>query len=209
MSYSVSNFYNDELQRLQNKQTNANSILSSNQRIALLNDSYRKRYSKYVEILIVLVMTFVVYLGISAIQTAFPIIPQIAVDAFTALLIAGVLIYLSITFYELYTRSTLNYDELDLPAYDASGGIDANSIAKSGQVLPNGNVCVGQDCCPDSYVWDSTINKCKQGFTTLELTPIQNAYVDLKFDSTTLKRTPDAGNVAAIIDGTSLVFSKV
>jgi hypothetical protein len=207
---TVASFYGDELNRLQQKQQNATSILSSNQRIALLNDSYRKRYAKYVEILIVLVLTFIIYLGVSSLQTAFPAIPQIFVDAVAAILIAAVLIYLSFAFYELYSRSVLNYDELDLPAYDASGGIDANAIAKSGQVLPpSTDTCVGQACCPDTYTWDSTINKCKNGFTTLELTPIQNAHINTKFDSPDLKRAPRAENVAAIVDGTSLTFSKI
>ena len=205
---TVASFYGDELNRLQEKQQNATSILSSNQRIALLNDSYRKRYAKYVEILIVLVLTFVIYLGVSSLQTAFPAIPQIAVDAVAAILIAVVLIYLSFTFYELYSRSVLNYDELDLPAYDASGGIDANSIAKSGQILPStGDTCVGAECCASGQTWTPANNKC--GFTTLELTPIQNAYINTKFDSPDLKRAPRAENVAAIVDGTSLTFSKI
>lgn len=206
---TVASFYGDELNRLQEKQQNATSILSSNQRIALLNDSYRKRYAKYVEILIVLVLTFVIYLGVSSLQTAFPAIPQIAVDAVAAILIAVVLIYLSFTFYELYSRSVLNYDELDLPAYDALDGIDANEIAKSGQVLPPplGNTCVGEECCTAGQTWTPANNKC--GFTTLELTPIQNAYINTKFDSPDLKRAPRAENVAAIVDGTSLNFSKI
>ena len=208
---TVAKFYGDELNRLQQKQKNAESILSSNQRIALLNDSYRKRYAKYVEILIVLVLTFIAYLGVSSLQTAFPVIPQIAVDAVTAILIAVVLIYLSFAFYELYSRSVLNYDELDLPAYDASGGIDANAIAKSGQILPTniGNTCVGQACCPSNYNWDSTLNKCKSGFTTLEFSTVQNAYNSTKFDSPDLKRAPRAENVVAVVDGTSLTFSKI
>jgi len=210
---TVASFYGDELTRLQQKQKNAESILSSNQRIALLNDSYRKRYAKYVEILIVLVLTFIAYLGVSSLQTAFPVIPQIAVDAVTAILIAVVLIYLSFAFYELYSRSVLNYDELDLPAYDASGGIDANAIAKSGQILPTniGNTCVGQACCPDTYNWDSTSNKCQQKspFTTLEFSTVQNAYINTKFDSPDLKRAPRAENVVAVVDGTSLTFSKI
>lgn len=206
---TVASFYGDELKRLQEKQQNATSILSSNQRIALLNDSYRKRYAKYVEILIVLVLTFVIYLGVSSLQTAFPAIPQIFVDVITAILIAAVLIYLSFTFYELYSRSVLNYDELDLPAYDASGGIDANSIAKSGQILPTplGDTCVGADCCTAEQTWNQANNKC--GFTTLEFSTVQSAYINTKFDSPDLKRAPRAENVAAIVDGTSLAFSKI
>jgi hypothetical protein len=210
-SYTATNFYNDELNRLKEKQANATTILSSNERISMLNDSYRKRYAKYVEILIVLVVAFALYLGASSIQAMVPAIPQIAVDATMAILIAVVLIYLINAFYELYTRNTMNYDELDLPAYDASG-VDANLLARSGNINANGaatgNTCVGQACCPEKYTWDPTENKCKSGFTTLEFEPIQKAYVRVAFDSPSLQRRPMETNAEAVIDSTSLVFSK-
>ena len=213
MSYTATNFYTDELNRLKEKQANATTILSSNERISLLNDSYRKRYAKYVEILIVLVVAFALYLGASSIQAMVPAIPPFAVDAIMAILIAVVLYYLVTAFYELYTRNTMNYDELDLPTYDASG-VDANSLALSGNINANsastGNTCVGQACCPDNFTWNPTENKCKSknGFTTLEFEPIQKAYVRVAFDSPSLQRRPMESNAEAVVDSTSLVFSK-
>ena len=203
MSYTASNFYNNELERLQQKQQNATSILSSRERVSLLNDSHRKRYAKYVEMLMVFILCFFAYLGVSALQTAFPIIPQIAVDVVTAGLIAVVLIYMFSAFYELSTRSVLNYDELDLPAFDSSGGINPNALENAGKINPAtvGGTCVGQACCPPGKEWKSDINRC-QAFTTLE-----QAYSEhTKFDSPELKRAPSNSAEPTVVH-TSLVFS--
>ena len=221
MSYTAKNFYESELKRLEDKNANATTILSSKERVALLNDSYRKRYSKYVEILVVLIVAFLIYLGVAAIQTAFPIIPAVAVDALTAILIAGVLYYVVNVWYELYTRSQLNYDELDLPAHNESEEIDAATLAaKKGILSEKGNTCVGQACCPAGFTWDQETNKCKETtkvtatttetstFTTMELESIQTAYTRTAFDSPSLQRNPVNGNVNAVVDFTSLAFSK-
>jgi hypothetical protein len=207
MSYSGTDFYNNELDRLKQKHDNATSILSSKQRISFLNDSYRKRYAKYVEMLMVLVLCFLAYLGVRALGNAFPVIPQIAVDVITAALIAVVLIYSLNAVYELSTRSVLNYDELDLPAYDPSGGVDPNAAANSGRINPDlGNTCVGQECCDTGYTWNLDQNKCKpnpvQSFTTLE-----QAYSNTKFDSPELKRAPSNSAEPTVV-ATSLIFSK-
>ena len=155
----------------------------------------------------VLVLCFLGYLGVSALRNAFPIIPQIAIDVITAILIAIVLIYMFSAIYELSSRSVLNYDELDLPAYDPSGGIDPN--ANSGRINPDlGNTCVGQACCDTGFTWNSSDNRCKAtpgpvGFTTLE-----QAYSEhTKFDSPSLKRAPSS-SAEPIVVATSLVFSK-
>jgi hypothetical protein len=158
--YSAKDFYDNELTRLNAKQQNANSILNSQERLAALNDSYRKRYAKYVQILMVLVLAYAVYLAMILAQKTFPTIPQFAVDAVIVVLIFLVAFYLFSASWELYTRSVLNYDELDISAYDASG-VDVSELAEEGQVFDwqgNTSVCIGSDCCPTSY--DSVTNKC-------------------------------------------------
>jgi hypothetical protein len=216
---SAIDFYNTELSRLQQKQANASDILNSQQRIAMLNDSYRKRYAKYVQMLIVLVLAVVVYLGLNAVKNMFPIIPQFAVDLLTFLLMGLVFFYLAFAFYELYSRDVLNYDELDIPVYDASGSTTTTSAAST-SISASTNAqgtCVGQACCPTDYVWNVGTNKCipktatpsAGGFTTLEFTSIDSAYTDLAFDSPTLIRGPVSNPVNVQVDTTSLNFSKI
>ena len=197
MSTTVSSFYNGEVRRLQEKQQSADEITHSNERLAALNDSYRKRYAKYVQMLMVLVSAFAIYLAVVLLQKLFPVIPQVAIDIVTIVLIFLVAFYLFNAGMELYSRSLINYDELDLPAYDSSG-VDVTNLAKKGQVFAgvNENVCVGEECCPNFY--DKNTNTCSltsglAGFTTIE--DMNNT---VPFDSPLLQRKPNAENVKPI-----------
>lgn len=167
-NYTATNFYNDELSRLHEKQQNTNIILNSQERLAMLNDSYRKRYARYVQILMVLVLSVLLYLGVVLLQKQFPAIPQFAVDGVTIILIFLVVLYIFSVSIELYSRSLLNYDELDIPAYDASG-VDVSDLAAKGQIFGSqgagAGVCVGPQCCPGYY--DSGNNVCMSSSITI------------------------------------------
>lgn len=180
--YTATNFYNDELSRLQSKQENANLILDSQERLAMLNDSYRKRYAKYVEILIVLVSAVAVYVVALFLQKTFPVIPQVAIDFIILVLLFLVFIYLFRAFWELHTRSLLNYDELDLSAYDSSG-VDISELAAKGQIFDfqnSGNTCVGEECCPGYY--DSDNNVC---YSSVQSSTNTNTDTDTDTDTPT------------------------
>ncbi len=164
-TYTASDFYNSELDRLNQKQQNLDLISNSNERLAVLNNSYRKRYAKYVEMLMVLVLAYIIYLGVVILQKNVPTVPMFVVDITIVILIFAVFIYLFSAFLQLSSRSVLNYDELDLSVYDASG-VDVSALEQNGQLFAKrGNVtadsiCVGNDCCPPSYVYDADRNVC-------------------------------------------------
>jgi ABC-type multidrug transport system fused ATPase/permease subunit len=163
MPYTANDFYKDELNRLEKKQQNAESITQSQMRLTDMNDSYRKRYSKYVQVLMVLVFAYALYLAVILLQKMFPVIPQIVIDVITVVLIFLVAFYLFNTAWELYSRSLLNYDELDLLQNDSSG-VDVSKLAEEGQIFDFQGTeltCIGQDCCPeDTHTYDSDTNKC-------------------------------------------------
>lgn len=235
-TYTANDFYNEEVNRLNLKQQNANAIMNSQNRLAMLNDSYRKRYSKYVEILMVLILAYVIYLGVIVLQKNIPTIPQIVVDVVVVVLLFLVFVYLFSAITELYSRSSMNYDELDVPAFedskDSTG--DQNKAYDAGDVVKLKNdTCIGNDCCPSGYVYDSVTNRCipdtgnsgqtsgantgtsgqtsggstGTNFTTLEYEQVENAYTDKSFNSADLKRAPNAQNVAPLKEVTSLNYS--
>jgi hypothetical protein len=209
--YTATDFYKDELNRLLEKQQNAESITQSQERLAELNDSYRKRYAKYVQILMVLILAYAIYLAMILLQKMFPVIPQMVVDIIAIVLIFLVAFYLFNAGWELYSRSILNYDELDLPQYDSSG-VDVSKLGKKGQVFDFqgnfGNTCVGEACCPDAYTYNISTNKCvpdTQPFTTLEYENVNSAY-NLSVTNAALKREPN-GNIAPFQNNTALIYS--
>lgn len=222
-SYTTTQFYNDEYKRLEAKKKQVDGVLNSQYRLAALNDSYRKRYAKYIEILMVLILAYAVYLGISTLQKNVPGIPELVVDTAIIVIMALVTFYLFWAIYELTTRNPLDYDELDIPAINDGTGIlplDASAQAAAvgtGLLGPSGESCVGSQCCPDTSgaYWNPATNKCDgqskvvQEFTTLEYSSVERAYTDMSFQDASLKRAPTEGPVGIEPSPTRLVFSKV
>lgn len=221
-SYSAGQFYNDEYNRLINKQDQAVKVLGSQQRLSALNDSYRKRYAKYIEMMMVLILAYAIYLGVSMLQKSIPAIPSLVVDVVIVVLILFVVFYMYFAFMTLMSRDVLDYDELDIPPIRDGTGVvplDASGQAAAvgtGLLGPSGESCVGSDCCPGitGAFWNPDSNKCDgqtvaSTFTTLEFSPIDRAYTDLSFQDSSLKRAPTTGPVGIDPSPTSLTFSKV
>lgn len=217
MPYTATQFYEDELNRLNAKNENAKSILNSQDRLAKLNDSYRKRYAKYVEILVVLIIAYTLRLGIILLRKYFPTIPLLVVDIVTTLLIFAVSYYLFNVSWELRTRSNINYDELEIPAYDSSG-VSVSDIDENGRVPGSGNsldTCIGEQCCPGNF--NNAEQKCNIQATPVQtttqppaspFTTLENVANDLPFNSPELKRESTM-NVKPSEHTTSLNYSKV
>lgn len=222
-SYTAGDFYKDEYNRLINKKNQVNTVLNSQARLSALNDSYRKRYAKYIEILMVFIICFAIYLGVSLLQNNTSFVPQLLVDTVIVILIIFIIIYLYFAFITLSSRDVLDYDELDLPPVDGEGGVVATDPASQaaavgkGLLGPSGESCIGSDCCPTGITgsyWNPNSNKCDgqseaSGFTTLEFSPVESAYKDKSFQDSSLKRAPIVGTVGINPSPTSLTFSNV
>lgn len=220
-SYTAGQFYKDEYNRLDSKQKQVDGVLKSRSRLSALNDSYRKRYSKYIEIMMVLIIAYAVYLGVSLLQSSVPAIPYLVVDIVIVILMALLTIYLFNTIVTLQSRDVLDYDELDIPPVQDDKGIialDASGLAnkvKRGRLGPEGEDCVGPDCCPNTpgAYWNPDTNKCDgespatESFATIEFSTVAKAYTDLSVQDSSLKRAPISGPVGMVPSSTSLEFS--
>jgi hypothetical protein len=169
----VTNYITDESNRLESKLKSVNAAYDAQMRNATLNDSYRKRYAKYVEIITILILAVIAYLAISYAQSMFPSLPATLFDSLTIIIVSLVVLYLLFAFFELYTRSNMNYDEIALPPQDVSGvtmnsAVIGNTIAAARSVN-NGEICTGPTCCePGQTKWDEVTKTCVQAFTTLD-----------------------------------------
>ncbi len=70
--------------------------------------------------------------------------------------------YIATYFSELGSRSTLNYDELDLPTKNP-GEVDlpANLAGSNpGDLTGDFNMCMDDSCCNDGTKYNSTLHKC-------------------------------------------------
>ena len=177
MSVFDAEFVRDEILRLNKKRQNVDAAVAAQDRLLGLNDSYRKRYTKYIEILVMLVFAGLAYLGIVMAQKQFTVVPAAVFDAVMLILLLYVAYYLFYAVIELMTRSAMNYDELELPPlYDASGSsVDYDKLkneGKLGEMTAATGICQGQECCSDGLTWDSIRGQCiippESGFTTLD-----------------------------------------
>jgi hypothetical protein len=106
-----------EYERLNEKKKEVDAAISGQKRAIQLNDSYRKRFTRYTNMVIAVSLVLVLYLGIIALRKAVPVIPEWITDVILGIVLVVVFIYCIITMQEIATRSVLNYDELDLPPY--------------------------------------------------------------------------------------------
>jgi hypothetical protein len=169
----VTSYITDESNRLDSKLKSVDAAYNAQMRNAVLNDSYRKRYAKYVEIVTILILAVIAYLAISYLQSKFPSLPAALFDGLTIIILSLVVLYLLFSFFELYTRSNMNYDEIDLPPLDVSGvtmNTQGNTVSAA-RTANNGLVCTGEECCtPGQTKWDTAQQKCVSviAFTTLD-----------------------------------------
>ncbi len=207
---SDSQFVSEEIARLQAKKQNVDTAVAAQHRLLGLNDSYRKRYTKYIEILVVLVFAGLAYLGIVMAQRQFSVIPAPVFDALMLILLLYVAYYLWYAVIELMTRSALNYDELELPPiYDASGSnVDFNKLqneGRLGEITAATGVCQGQECCQSPATWDANAGKCTYAAAAASFTTLDQAFPT---GSLTMPSFQGSG-VSPFQDNTSLSYGTV
>jgi hypothetical protein len=119
-SKNIEDVLTAEYNRLNAKRKTIDDATSGQKRAVILNDNYRKRFSRYTQIVMVISLVIVIYLGVLASRKSLTMIPEWISDVFLAFVFFGGTIYCILIIQEIMTRSILNYDELDLPVYEES-----------------------------------------------------------------------------------------
>lgn len=203
----------NEKRRLDSKKEQIDAQLFAKQRMADLNDNYKKRQSYVNYMFIVLIISLIIFIVLIKLKYMITIIPGFVFDILIAINIAVVIIYMILTWREYNRRDRLNFDEIKLPTMpsnssDANQNKDANK--NSGNLLDLNTSCSGQDCCVAGTEWNNGINKCVPN-----VPPVANpafiydlntkAYIDPTTCITTKKKCENA--CIAIADTCSSGFS--
>jgi hypothetical protein len=178
MSLTDASYIQLESDRLASKLQNINNEVTAQTRSAQLTDSYRKRYSNYLMILLVLIFAFLASLGINKAQEKFPDAPGVLFDGLYLLVLLIVVYTLYYTISDLAIRSQMNYDEVDLPPPKANISVNMqmekdNKAQAAGDITAQTKMgtagCVGTVCCGPNTIWDANTNFCApvSSFTTL------------------------------------------
>ena len=172
-TFLLSDILEKERQRLEQKKTNIDTTLAAQGRLMTLNDSYRKRYSRYTQMIAIFVFAVIAFLLVSALPRVAPFIPRFLIDIMSFFIVLIAAFKMFFLFTEIQGRSNTNYDELDIPpSVDLSGNLTSIDIGQTEKSEYNiGDIatllssygistCFGGDCCPDGYIYDKVTNKC-------------------------------------------------
>jgi hypothetical protein len=176
-----------ELNRLQQKKTNVDLAIEGQKRMVKLNDSYRKKYSYYVKIMITTIVFLLIFIALNMMSNYFPIIPSLIFDILYFLLGTTLIFTIYFIFQDIVWRDNMNFDELSFNAPNITDPLliaqQQNQASKMGNLLGTINVigCVGNNCCdPNTAIWDAGNSVCK-GIS--KFTGMSDIQIDAKANS--------------------------
>ena len=146
-----------------NSLTDSNANKTETERRAIQQHiSHKRRYARYNAILITLSISLIICGIFVAIKNnaPFPIISQGCLAAIILILTYDV-IYITNSYLDIQKRDRLDFDKIDpdaagLPTKTELAALQRNAIASGS----SDSTCVGDDCCPQGYSWNSNDNIC-------------------------------------------------
>jgi len=164
----MDNVVSTELERLNKKKEKVDLAIEGQKRMVNLNDSYRKKYSYYVKVTILIIVFLVIIVILNLLSSYFPFIPSYVFDIFYFFLAVTLIFTIYFIYLDIIWRDNMNFDEL---TFNPPNITDPNLVAqqqrqasKLGNLLDTINIvgCVGDKCCdPETSVWDSEKLVCK------------------------------------------------
>jgi len=151
---------NAEQERLNEKQYLMDQAKVQQDRIALLNNSYRLRYAQYTKMVIVLIIGLCIHIVLRLIGSYFTQVPSLFLVLLHIVNIVACLIIITYIYVDILSRDQINFNQLNLPPPTLSG-VTVASTPDSGSLWGDfGLGCAGQDCCGPNTTWNSTTGLC-------------------------------------------------
>jgi len=152
-----------EKNRLDARKRLIDNASNTQDHINQLNDSARKRFSAYNNIIIVLVITFGIYYLLSSLYSYG--ISSVLLDSLIVIVfVIGIII--SLYYYaDISSRDNMDFDRIKLadPQRKTAEQQRQDTLKEfaSGNLMGgNGNQCVGAQCCPSGSIFNIALNKC-------------------------------------------------
>lgn len=170
----INEILNNETNRLQLKKNSVDNELNTQNRMLLLNDSYRYRYSQYNKIIAVIIITLIILFLINIVKE---IVPEFITVLLLIIVLSISLIYCIYIYYSLTLKDKINYNQLasvrNGPTVFTSTNVstEQKKASISGNLFGinyNPNICQGQQCCGTGQLWDASNNICDLSGTTIQ-----------------------------------------
>jgi len=155
---------NAEQDRLNQKKALIDQADFQQNREVLLNNTYRLQYAEYTKIVIVIIVALLVFLLLRSLTTTFASVPSPLVALLHVANIVIALIIITYIYAKLYTRSSINFDEIVLPPPSSlttnASGSSGGQQDSSGSLFGSLGICYQDSCCGAGTIWDPNYGVC-------------------------------------------------
>jgi hypothetical protein len=172
---AVNSILTTENDRLDSKKASIDNAITGQKRLMQLNDTYRKRYSAYINLVLIIVLALIIIIVLIFINKVFPFIPEFVYTLLYIIILSGTAIYCWFVINDIQKRDKFDYDKHTRPAPATPAELkkNAEAAAKAGNLLASidpTSGCRSEGCCADGTTYDATQNKCIiiRPFTTIE-----------------------------------------
>jgi len=165
----IYNIIQAEKDRLDQKKTGIDNAYATQQRLIQLNESYREKNMKYINILIVITISIVIYLALLMTSRHLPFVPPLLINLLTAILIGMTIISIAVITARMNKRDNMNFQKLLFvppPSGNVYGNVSGNISMSGINLYPP---CIGSSCCGNGTTWNETYGNCivTSGFTLM------------------------------------------
>lgn len=147
-----------EQQRIMAKKSGIDNAYTAQQRLVQLNESYREKNMKYIDILIIIIISIVIYLALLMMSRHLTFIPAGIINLLTALLFSISFIIICIKIAKINKRDNMNFQKLLFVPPDNSGNFYGNVYGNLD--LNMSGTCIGNICCGQGTQWDYISSTC-------------------------------------------------
>jgi hypothetical protein len=152
-----------ENQRLTQKKVGIDNAYNTQKRLIELNESYRLKNAEYINILIVIIATIIIYLALLLISRNIPFIPIILINILMGILFAVSIILIITLVLKINARDSMNFQKrIFVQPYKQEGNVFGSV---SGNITGPGlfQSCIGDRCCGNGTIWNAKNGSCSAG----------------------------------------------
>lgn len=149
----------NETARLDKKQQSIDLAKTSQNRMLTLNNSFSARYGAYTKIIIVLVVSFLIFIGLTFLHSAAPAIPGGIMDLAYILVLSVGFIYCLTIYMDIQSRDPVYFDQINVPA-PPDNIVNNEGKSKDGNLIGGFGACVNDSCCATGTHWDTDTSTC-------------------------------------------------
>jgi hypothetical protein len=151
---------NQENQRLESKKAGIDNAYKTQKRLIELNESYREKNMAYINILIVIIISMIIYLALLFISRYLPFVPGFIINLLTATLFTTSFIIICVIIARINKRDPMNYQKLlFVPPKTQDGNVYGNVYGNTFLGF-NFATCIGENCCGNGTIWNETYGNC-------------------------------------------------